>query len=319
LNAGIKILITGKMTDDGLAYLRKGRGLFVDYKPGLTGADLSQSIRDANALIIRTETKVTRELLSNAQKLEVICRSGIGIDNIDMGACSEKQIVVMNTPSANRVSTAEHAIALIFALARHIPQASAAVRNGEWNREKFMGTEVQLKTLGIIGLGNIGQRVATRAQAMHMTAIAHDPYLDHSVASAINVKLFSRDEVLAKSDFVSVHVPLNDETRSLCDEKFFAAMKKGAYFINASRGPVVDEMALAQAVSSGHLAGAGLDVMHEEPPPADHPLFKDDRVIFTPHVAGQTTESQYNMSMDAAVQIRDFFEEGTIVNAIVKW
>ena len=314
----ISILVTGKIPTEALELLKSNSQFQVSYLPGLSSSELEVAIASAHGLIVRTETLVTEALLKKAPHLKVICRAGIGTDNIDVVACVGRGIVVMNTPAANRISTAEHTFGLILSLAKKIPQATALLKSGQWNQDKMIGVEISGKTLGIIGLGNIGQRVAPRAQAFGMKVIAADPYLDASIAKSLNIPLMPHEEVGGKADFVTLHVPLNDETTEMVDDEFLRNMKRGSFLINASRGKVVNSSALASALKSGHLGGAALDVFETEPLAKESPLLGLENIILTPHVAGKSKESVQAMGLMAAESISRFFERGIVENAVTK-
>jgi D-3-phosphoglycerate dehydrogenase len=270
-----------------------------------------------DGLVVRSRTKVTAALLEAAgPRLRVIGRAGIGVDNIDVDQATRRGIVVMNTPGGSNVTTAEHAIAMMLALARNIPQAAAAVRAGQWPRSRWMGTEVCNKVLGVIGLGNIGSIVAERARALRMRVIAYDPFVTPEVAARLRVELTSLDEVVAGADFITVHVPLLPDTRGLINAERMRRMKRGVRIINCARGGIVDEEALAAAVREGHVAGAALDVFVKEPPPPDHPLLQLDTVICTPHLGASTDEAQRNVAIAIAQQVAAFLAHGTIQNAV---
>jgi D-3-phosphoglycerate dehydrogenase len=304
-----QILVTGLLIPQALDLLRNN--FDVEYAPGLSDAALHASLKKAHGMIIRTETLITKELLTHAPNLKVICRSGVGIDNIDLDSCSEKNIIVMNTPEANRVSAAEHTLALILALAKQIPQANSNLHLGKWNRADFTGMEISQKTLGIIGYGNIGKRVASRAKAFEMKIIAHDPYVE-----SIDVKLVGLDELLKESDFVTFHVPLTKETKDMANDSFFKKMKKSAFLVNTSRGKVINETSLSEALKTNLIKGAALDVFADEPLSTHSPYLPLKNVILTPHVAGQTFESQKNMSMHAAEQIENYFLRNKAENVV---
>jgi D-3-phosphoglycerate dehydrogenase / 2-oxoglutarate reductase len=270
-----------------------------------------------DGLVVRSRTKVTAALLEAAgARLRVIGRAGIGVDNIDVEEATRRGIVVMNTPGGSNVTTAEHTIAMMLALARNIPQAAAAVRAGQWPRERWMGTEVCNKVLGVIGLGNIGSIVAERARALRMRVIAYDPFVTPEVAARLRVELAPLDDVIAGADFITVHVPLLPETRGLINAERMRRMKPGVRIINCARGGIVDEEALAAAVRDGHVAGAALDVFVKEPPPPDHPLLGLDAVICTPHLGASTDEAQRNVAIAIAQQVAAFLAHGTIQNAV---
>jgi D-3-phosphoglycerate dehydrogenase len=307
LSDKVKILVTGQMTENGLMLLKKYDKFKIQYTPDLKGKELLSAIKDIQGLIIRTETAVTRDLLKYAPELKVICRSGIGVDHIDFKACEEKNIIVMNTPEGNRWSVVEMTIGVMIGLSRMIPQATLHLKSGKWDRSDFTGTELKGKTLGIIGLGNIGSDVAKMAEAFSMSVVAYDPYKK-------DPRLRPLDEVLKVSDFISFHTPLTSETRGMANAEFFKKMKKSSFFINTSRGQVCVEEDLLKVLESGHIRGAALDVFSEEPLSNSSPLLKSSSVILTPHTAGQTREAQDNMSKASAIQIRDFFEKGKVVN-----
>jgi D-3-phosphoglycerate dehydrogenase / 2-oxoglutarate reductase len=312
----ISIAITESLDPEGLRLLHEEKSFNIVDLSHLKGKDLFPQLEKADALIIRTATVINEELLSKAPQLKLICRAGIGMDHIDLKAAENHDVIVMNTPAGNRISTAEHAIALIFSCARQIPQATAALRSGQWDREHFTGHEITGKTLGIIGLGNIGKLVAKKALALDMKVIAHDPYITAETAAKAGVSLLPLSELLGVSDFVSFHVPLTNETKNMADSNFFAEMKKGSYLINTSRGKVLVEKALIGAIGSGLLSGCALDVFETEPLPATSQLKDSYRVILTPHIAGQTAESIARISFDCAKQVKDFFLEGVATHVV---
>jgi D-3-phosphoglycerate dehydrogenase len=262
----MKVLVSDSLSEEGLEILRSA-GLNVVYKPGLSPEELKKEIEDADALIIRSGTKVTKEIIDQAKRLKVIGRAGTGLDNVDVAKATEKGIVVMNVPGGNTLSAAEHTFALILSLARRIPQANAAVKSGVWDRKKFMGVELNGKVLGVIGLGRIGSIVAERALCLKMKVLGYDPFVSPEVAKERGIELVSLDELLSKSDFVTIHTPLTKETYHLLNKERISKMKKGAYLINCARGGIIDENALYEALVSGHLAGAALDVFEKEPVP----------------------------------------------------
>jgi D-3-phosphoglycerate dehydrogenase len=274
------------------------------------------ALADVDGLVVRSRTKVTAKVLANAPKLRVIGRAGIGVDNIDVEEATKRGIVVMNTPGGSNVTTAEHAIAMLLALARNIPQAAAAVRKGEWPRERWMGAEVCNKVLGIVGLGNIGAIVAERAVGLRMKVIAYDPYVTAEAAARLRVQLVPLDELIERADFVTVHVPLTPETRGLIGRERLARMKRGVRIINCARGGIVDEDALLAALRDGRVAGAALDVLAQEPPPKDHPLLALDNVICTPHLGASTDEAQVNVASAILQQVADYVCRGVIQNAV---
>jgi len=311
-----RVLLTDALGPEGLARLREQPELEIEARPGLSPAELRDAVRDFHALIIRSGTKVTADVLARADALRVIGRAGIGVDNVDVDAATKKGIVVMNTPGGSNVTTAEHAITLLLALARNVPQAAAGVRAGRWEREKWLGTEVCNKVLGIIGLGNIGTIVAERALGLRMKVIAYDPFVTHEVAARLRVELVSLDELYARADFVTIHTPLTPETRGLIGPGTLARMRRGVRIVNCARGGIVDEAALAAAIKSGQVAGAALDVLEKEPPPAGHPLLQLEQVICTPHLGASTGEAQVNVAVAIAQQVADFLCRGIIQNAV---
>ena len=311
-----RVLLSDSLGPEGLARLREQPDLEVDARPGLSPAELCDVIGGYHALIVRSATKVTADVLARAAELRVIGRAGIGVDNIDVDAATARGIVVMNTPGGSNVTTAEHAIARLLALARNIPQAAAAVRAGEWPRSTWLGTEVCNKVLGIVGLGNIGRIVAERAVGLRMKVIAYDPFVTPEAAARLRVELVSLDDLFPRADFITIHTPLTAETRGLVGAESIARMKRGVRIINCARGGIVDEAALAEAIRSGQVAGAALDVFEQEPPPPDHPLRALDHVIATPHLGASTAEAQVNVAVAIAQQVAEFLTKGTINNAV---
>jgi D-3-phosphoglycerate dehydrogenase / 2-oxoglutarate reductase len=312
-----RVLLSDPLAPQGLEVLRRyAPRVEFDNKPGLSPAELADAIGPYDALIVRSGTKVTKEVIERAASLKVIGRAGVGIDNVDLDAATRRGIVVMNSPLGNSVTTAEHAITMMMALARHIPAANASIKSGKWERGKFTGTEVCNKTLGVIGLGNIGRIVADRALGLKMKVIGFDPMVTQEAASRIGVELVTLDQIYERSDFITVHVPLNDDTRGMIGPAAFAKMKKGVRIMNCARGGIVDENALADAIRSGKVAGAALDVFVEEPPPKNHPLLQLDAVIATPHLGAATDEAQVQVAVDIANQVADFLLEGAIRHAV---
>ncbi len=311
-----KVLISDKLSPTAVQILET-RGLEVDYEPEL-GKDkeaLLARIGEYDGLAVRSATKVTARVIEAAKNLKVIGRAGIGVDNIDVAAATARGIIVMNTPMGNAVTTAEHAIAMMLSLARNIPQANESTKAGKWEKNRFMGVEVYRKTLGLIGCGNIGSIVANRAQGLHMRVIAYDPYLTEERAREIGVEKVEFDELLARADFLSLHTPLTDKTRNIIDAAALAKMKKGARIINCARGGLIVEKDLYEAIKSGHIAGAALDVFEEEPA-RDNPLFELENVICTPHLGASTTEAQENVAIQIAEQIADYLLTGAVSNAL---
>ena len=310
-----RVLVSDKLAPEGLAILRAASDLEVDDRPGLAPAELLAVIADYDALVIRSGTRVTAEVIAAATRLRVIGRAGIGVDNVDVPAATRRGIVVMNTPGGNNVTTAEHALSLMLSLARFVPQADASLRSGQWERNKFTGTEITGKVLGVVGLGNIGRIVADRGAGLAMKVLAYDPFLTPGNAPPA-VEIVSLDDLFARSDFVTVHVPLTAETRNLIDAAAMARMKKGVRIINCARGGIVDEQALAAALASGKVAGAAFDVFVEEPPPRDHPLLALPNVVVTPHLGASTGEAQTNVAVAIADQVAAFLSRGAVAAAV---
>lgn len=312
-----KVLISDKLSEDAVRIFRDNN-IDVDFDPGL-GKDpekLAQIIGSYDGLAVRSATKATAELIANADNLKVIGRAGIGVDNIDIAAASAKGIVVMNTPFGNSITTAEHAIAMMFAVARQIPEANASTHAGKWEKSAFMGTEITGKTLGLIGCGNIGSVVAQRALGLKMTVIAYDPFLSAGRAQELGVtKIEDVDDLLARADFVTLHLPKTDKTANILSAERVAKMKPGARLINCARGGLVDEAAVAEALRSGALAGAAFDVFETEPA-NDNPLFGLPNVVVTPHLGAATTEAQENVALHVAEQMSAYLNDGAIQNAI---
>jgi D-3-phosphoglycerate dehydrogenase len=311
----IRIFVADDVSDSGLAPLRAA-GFTIDKRPGLSGEALRDAIKNAQGLIVRSETKVTRELLDQAEHLRVVGRAGVGVDNIDVPAATARGIVVMNAPDGNTITTAEHTLALLIALARRVPQANISLKSGKWERKNFVGVELQGKTLGIIGLGRIGRVVASRARAFGMMIVAYDPFIAPEQAAELEIELASLDDVFARSDFLTVHTPLTAETRGIVGRDAFAQMKKGVRIINCARGGLVDEAGLCEAIKQGIVAGAALDVFEQEPPTADNPLLEFPEVIVTPHLGASTTEAQEGVAFTVAEQMRDYLTTGALRGAV---
>jgi len=311
----IKIFVADDVSDTGLGPLRNA-GFKVEKRVGLSGAELVEALQDSDGLIVRSETKVTSELIEQAPGLRVIGRAGVGVDNIDVPAATIRGVVVMNAPDGNTITTAEHTIALLISLARSIPQANSSLKAGRWERKKFIGVELQGKTLGIVGLGRIGRVVASRARALGMQIVAYDPFIAPEQARDLEIELAPLDDVYGRADFLTVHTPLTAETRGLIDRDVLGKMKHGARLINCARGGLVDEDALYEALTNGSIAGAALDVFSQEPPAADHRLLQLDQVIATPHLGASTTEAQEGVAFTVAEQMRDFLLTGALRGAV---
>ena len=311
-----KVLVSDPLAPQGLEILERARGMQVVYRPGLSPSELLAEIADANGLVIRSETKVTADVLAAAKQLQVVGRAGIGVDNVDVPAATVRGVVVMNTPGGNNITTAEHAVALLVSLARHIPQATASLKQGRWEKSRFMGMELYHRTLGVIGLGRIGRIVADRARGLGMKVIAYDPYLAEGVLPKLEVELVPLDELYARADAITLHVPKTKDTAALLGRAAFAKMQRGVLIVNAARGGIVDEAALLEALESGQVGGAALDVFEKEPPPKDHPLVLHERVICTPHLGASTEQAQVNVAVAVAEQVRDYLLSGIIGNAV---
>src|SRR3977135_2831433 len=295
----------------------KDRGIEVDFQTNI-GKDkekLAEIIGSYDGLAVRSATKVTPKIPEKATKLRVVGRAGIGVDNVDIPAATARGVIVMNTPFGNSITTAEHAITLMLALARQIPQADASTQAGKWEKNRFMGVEITSKTLGIIGCGNIGSIVADRAHGLRMKVIAYDPFLSPERARDLGVEKVELAELFKRADFVTLHTPLTEKTKNVIDAKALATMKKGVRIINCARGGLVDEQALRTALDSGHVAGAAFDVFIEEPA-KDNPLFGHPNVVCTPHLGAATTEAQENVALQIAEQMSDYLLRGAISNAV---
>ncbi len=309
-----KVLISDKM-DPNAARIFEERGCDVDVITGQTPEELKAIIGQYDGLAIRSSTTVTPEILDAATNLKVIGRAGIGVDNVDIPYASSKGVVVMNTPFGNSITTAEHAIAMIFALARQIPEADASTQAGEWAKSRFMGIEVTGKTLGLIGAGNIGSIVASRALGLKMKVIAYDPFLTEERAVEQGIEKVDLDGLLARADFISLHTPLTDQTRNILSAENLAKTKKGVRIVNCARGGLIDEAALKEGLESGHIAGAALDVFAKEPA-KENPLFGTKNFICTPHLGASTDEAQVNVALQVAEQLSDYLVNGGVTNAL---
>jgi D-3-phosphoglycerate dehydrogenase len=311
----LKVLVSDTLSEAGLGVLRAHESLTVEYAPGLKEAELAAKIPGFDALVVRSGSKVTKRVIDAADKLRVIGRAGIGVDNVDVPAASKRGIVVMNTPTGNAVTTAEHAIALLMSLARKVPQATMSMKAGKWEKTKFQGRELAGKTLGVLGLGNIGRIVADRAKGLKMEVIAFDPVLTAERASQLGVELVSLDELWKRADAITAHTPLNEQTRGVVNDAAIAQMKPGVLLVNCARGGIYDEAALGRGLASGKLGGVALDVFVEEPPGA-HPLFAFDNVVCTPHLGASTEEAQERVAVEIAEQVAQYLVFDTITNAV---
>src|SRR3989338_5226790 len=311
----MKILISDKLADEGIAILKEVKEFQVDCKYNLKPEELKRIIKDYDALIVRSGTTVTADILEAASRLKVIGRAGVGLDNVDLKAATKRGVVAMNTPGGNTTSTAEHTMSLILALSRNIPQACASLKSGKWERSKFSGVELYGKTLGIIGFGRIGSALARFAKSFGMPVIVYDPYISLEIASQKGVQMVDLEVLLKNSDYISMHIPKSAETKSLISDKEFGLMKKTVRLINCARGGIVDEKALVKALKEGKIAGCALDVFEQEPLPADSPLLKIDNCVMTPHLGASTSEAQINVAIEIAETIRDALLGKGIVNA----
>jgi D-3-phosphoglycerate dehydrogenase len=312
-----KVLVADSISSKGVELLESGGQLLVEVKTGLKEIELLAIAAEYSAIVVRSQTKITSKVIEAAKQLKVVGRAGVGVDNVDVDAATRRGVIVMNTPGGNTVSTAEHAFSLLVSIARNIPQADASMKAGKWDRKSFEGIELHGKTIGIFGMGRIGTEIARRVIAFGMRAIAYDPYLSPSRARSLQVELFEDlDQVLAQSDFVTMHMPLTAETKHLINADRIAKMKRGARIVNCARGGLIDEQALFEALQSGQIAAAALDVYETEPPPADFALRALPNVVFTPHLGASTAEAQESVGIEIAEAIRSVLLEGVIRNAV---
>src|SRR6202451_4321064 len=309
-----KVLIADKLSPAALAIFKE-RGVDADVKTGLTKDELLKIVDQYDGIAIRSATKITAEVIKAAKKLKVVGRAGIGVDNVDIPAATAAGVIVMNTPFGNSITTAEHAISLMLALARELPAANASSQAGKGEKNRFMGVEITGKVLGLIGAGNIGSIVADRAKGLKMRVVAFDPYLSPERAADLGIEKVDLNDLLARADFITLHTPLTNDTRNIISADAINKMKKGARIINCARGGLVDEKALKAAIDSGHIAGAALDVFEEEPA-KENVLFGNDKVVATPHLGASTAEAQENVALQVAEQIADYLLTGAIVNAL---
>ncbi len=307
--------MSDKLADVGVKMFQQAPGIHVDVKVGLPPEELKAIIKDYDGLVIRSATKVTKELLSEASRLKVIGRAGIGLDNVDIPTATKLGIVVMNTPGGNVVTTAEHTIAMMLSLSRNIPQATASLKAGRWDKKKLQGREIFNKTLGLLGYGRIGSIVASRARGLKMQVIAYDPFVNKDLVEQAGFELVSLEELYGRSDYITIHLPKSEETVDFLNEEAFDQMKPGVMIINCARGGIVNEKDLCDALSSGKVGGAALDVFEIEPP-AGSPLFEFDNVICSPHLGASTAEAQTNVAVAVAEQIISYLQTGTIMNAV---
>jgi D-3-phosphoglycerate dehydrogenase len=299
-----RALVSDPIAEAGLEILRRDPDVEVVVKTDHTAEELERAVAEADALLVRSQTKVTADMIEAAPRLKVIARAGVGVDNVDVPAATRRGIIVLNSPEGNTIAATEHAIALLLALSRRIPEAYDSMRKGEWKRSKFVGVEVYNKVLGIIGLGKIGAEVARRARALGMRLLAFDPFIATELAERLGVELVTLDDLLARSDYITIHAPLTKDTRGLIGKAELEKAKHGVRIINSARGGIVDERALADAVKAGIVAGAAVDVFEEEPP-KDSPLLGVDGIIVTPHLGASTEEAQIKVAVDVAEQVMD--------------
>ena len=312
-----KVLVADSISSKGVELLESGGQLLVEVKTGLKEIELLAIAAEYSAIVVRSQTKITSKVIEAAKQLKVVGRAGVGVDNVDVDAATRRGVIVMNTPGSNTVSTAEHAFSLLVSIARNIPQADASMKAGKWDRKSFEGVELHGKTIGIFGMGRIGTEIARRVIAFGMRAIAYDPYLSPSRARSLQVELFEDlDQVLAQSDFVTMHMPLTAETKHLINADRLTKMKRGARIVNCARGGLIDEQALFEAMQSGQIAAAALDVYETEPPPADFALRALPNIVFTPHLGASTAEAQESVGIEIAEAIRSVLLEGVIRNAV---
>ncbi|MCP5468679.1 MAG: phosphoglycerate dehydrogenase [Deltaproteobacteria bacterium] len=312
----MKVLISDKLSEEGLNILKQCSEIQFEVHAGLAPEELRKIIGNYEALIIRSGTTVDEALIAAADNLKIIGRAGIGVDNVDLNAASKKGIIVENTPSGNAVTTAEHAIAMLFSVSRMIPQASMSMKQGKWEKKKFMGRELCNKNLGIVGVGNIGKIVADRALGLKMKVLGYDPFLSSEAASKLGIELVDLDTLFKKADYITVHVPLNDKTKNLINQAAFEKMKSGVFIVNCARGGIVNEKDLLAALESGKVGGAALDVFEQEPPAEDDALVNHPQVVCTPHLGASTDEAQVNVAIEVAEQVVDYLTKGEIRNAV---
>jgi D-3-phosphoglycerate dehydrogenase len=310
-----KILVSDSLSKEGLKILENDGNFQVDYLPDITPEELVERIVDYDALVVRSRTRATAEVLRAGKNLKVVGRAGVGLDNVDLAVATERGIIVMNTPGGNTISAAEHTMSLIMGLARQIPEADRSMKEGKWEKKKLNGTELRHKVLGIVGLGRIGREVAKRAQAFEMRVIGYDPYVSPEVIARLGVESASLEDLMKASDVITVHTPVTDETRSLIGAEEIKKMKPEVWLINCARGGIIDEMALAEALKAGRIGGAALDVFEKEPLPADHPLRSCPNIILTPHLGASTKEAQHSVALEIAEQIVDALTGKMIRNA----
>ncbi|MFB5675529.1 phosphoglycerate dehydrogenase [Paenibacillus terreus] len=311
-----KVLVSDPISDMGIQQLVDANDVTVDKNTGLTEDELAAIIGEYDALLVRSQTKVTERIMAAGTRLKVIGRAGVGVDNIDLEAATQRGIIVINAPDGNTITTCEHTFAMMMALARHIPQAYAKTIGGTWDRKSFLGVELRNKTLGVLGMGRIGSEVAKRAKAFGMNILGYDPFLTEERAEKQGVKLASVDDIVRNADFITVHTPLTPETRHMISRPQFEVMKKGMRVINCARGGVIDEFALVEAINEGIVAGAAFDVFESEPPAQDHPFLNHPNIIVTPHLGASTVEAQENVAIDVSEQVLHILRDEPFKNAV---
>ncbi|MEI7024589.1 phosphoglycerate dehydrogenase [Paenibacillus sp. y28] len=311
-----KVLVSDPISDMGIQQLYDAADVAVDKKTGLSEDELVAIIGEYDALLVRSQTKVTKRIMEAGKNLKVVGRAGVGVDNIDLPAATQRGIVVINAPDGNTITTCEHTFAMMMALARHIPQAYMKTVNGDWDRKSFLGVELRNKVFGVLGMGRIGSEVAQRAKAFGMEILSYDPFLTEERAEKLGVKLATVDEIVRNADFMTVHTPLTPETRHMIGRAQFEVMKKGMRIINCARGGIIDELALVEAIDQGIVAGAAFDVFEEEPPRADHPFLKHPKIIVTPHLGASTFEAQENVAIDVSEEVLHVLRAEPFKNAV---
>jgi D-3-phosphoglycerate dehydrogenase len=311
-----RVLVSDPISDLGIQQLYDAADVSVDKKTGLSEDELISVIGEYDALLVRSQTKVTGRIMEAATRLKVIGRAGVGVDNIDLEAATQRGIVVINAPDGNTIATCEHTFAMIMSVARQIPQAYKKTVSGEWDRKSFVGVELRNKVLGIVGMGRIGSEVAKRAKAFGMEVMGYDPFLSEERAEKLGVALATVNEIASKADFITVHTPLTKETRHMISRPQFQLMKKGVRIINCARGGIIDEQALVEAIDEGIVAGAAFDVFEEEPPRADHPFLNNPKIIVTPHLGASTVEAQENVAIDVSEEVLHILRDEPFKNAV---
>lgn len=312
----IKILIADNLAEEGVEILKAAGNLDIDYRKKTLREELLEIIPEVHGLIVRSASKVDAEVIEKAENLKVVIRAGVGVDNIDIPACSQKGIVVMNAPAGNSVSTAEQAIALMFATARYTPQANSSMKEKKWEKSKFKGSQLTGKTLGVVGLGRIGKEVVMRGKGLKMNVIGYDPYIPKENLEYLQIDILSLEDLLSKADFITVHTPLTDSTRGLVNKENLSKLKDGVRLINCARGGIYDEAAIAEGLKSGKIAAAGLDVFTTEPPPEDFELYDLDNCTLTPHLGASTDEAQIEVAKETAGSMVSYFKEGVARNSL---